>query len=74
MAKVEPLSSDISSLTESEVVYPPKRERDIMADKKRLGSEDEGELSENPTALPDVPTTRPQPGRLEFTTTEANNA
>ena len=65
MAKTESHSSDISSLTESEVVHPPEGEDGNMVNKKGLDSEDEGEISENPTALPSGPTTRQRPGRLE---------
>ena len=65
VAEVEPLSSNISSRTESEVAYPPKRERNTMVDKKGLEIEDGGEMGELPTAVPSVPATRQQPGRLE---------
>ena len=43
---MESLHSDISSLTESEAIYPPVVERDAMADKEKFGSDDEGEMSE----------------------------
>ena len=63
---MESLHSDISSLTESEAVYPPVVEGDAMADKEKFGSDDEGEVRGKPAAPSDVPTPLPQPGRLEL--------